>query len=185
MAQVFRNMGSGGAMIKTFLRLHFTLLALAACLSLTSCEKKEAGTIDETEEQAPEKRSVFVSRSDSIRWVDHLRANPEDTARAFIMLGVLYLANDYPEYSIRYLELADRYDPGRPITYLNLGDAYNRIGMKMKQAGKQDSMEIMYTRAEEAFRWYVQRVPRGRATEEIYRIVEKYRSLESEKDIPR
>ena len=129
-------------MIKTFLRLHFTLLALAACLSLTSCEKKEAGTIDETEEQAPEKRSVFVSRSDSIRWVDHLRANPEDTARAFIMLGVLYLANDYPEITVRYLNMAERYDAGRAITYLNLGDAYNRIGMRMGREGKKTRCKL-------------------------------------------
>jgi len=171
--------------MNTFLSKQFTRLALAACLSLTSCEKKEAGTAGKAEEQAPEQRSVFVLKSDSIRWIDHLRTNPADTARAFIMLGVLYLANDYPEYSIRYLELADKYDPGRPITYLNLGDAYNRIGMRMKEAGNQDSMEIMYKKAEEAFKWYVQRVPRGRATEEIYRIVEKYRSMESEKEIPR
>ena len=169
--------------MNNFLRKQFTRLVLVACLSLTSCEKKEAGTADETEEQAPEQRSVFVLRSDSIRWVGHLRANPEDTARAFIMLGVLYLANDYPEYSIRYLELADKYDPGRPIIYLNIGDAYNRIGMRMKEAGGQDStMKTMFTKAEEAFKWYVQRVPRGRATGEIYRIVEKYRSLESEKE---
>lgn len=160
------------------------LAALVSVVLLTGCEKKDEDVAEDTEAEVHESRSIFVSKEDSIRWISQVRGNPEDTARAYIMLGVLYLANDYPEISIRYLNLADKYEPGRPITYLNLGDAYNKIGMRMKAAGKQDSMEIMYKKAAEAFKWYVQRVPRSAVTEEIARIVEKYRSMESEKDIP-
>ncbi|MBN2290626.1 MAG: hypothetical protein JXQ83_14925 [Candidatus Glassbacteria bacterium] len=162
-----------------------TLFLLLAGLLQAACRKEEAGPAEVSPEQEQKRQSVFLTREDSLRWIGHLRSNPEDTARAFIMLGVLYLANDYPEVTVRYLELADDYDPGRPVTYLNLGDAYNRIGMKLGEAGKKDSMEIMCAKAAEAFKWYVQRVPRSAVTEEIYRIVEKYRSMESEKDIPR
>ena len=172
-------------MMRTFVKTECTLLILVAGLLLAGCGKKDADSSGESEEQAPEQQSVFIFKEDSIRWVSHLRANPEDTAQAYIMLGVLYLANDYPEITIRYLTMAERYDPGRAITYLNLGDAYNRIGIRMKSEGKKDSMEIMYKKAEEAFKWYVQRAPRGEVAEEIFRIVEKYKSIESEKKITR
>jgi tetratricopeptide (TPR) repeat protein len=161
------------------------LAALFSVMLLVSCEKKDEVTVQDSEAEVHESRSIFVSKEDSVRWIRQLRGNPEDTALAYIMLGVLYLANDYPEISIKYLNLAERYDPGRPTAYLNLGNAYNRIGMRMKAAGKQDSMQIMYTKAAEAFKWYVQRVPGSAVTEEIARIVEKYRSMESEKEIPK
>lgn len=171
--------------MRTFIKKEFTLLILVAGLLLTGCEKEGADSAEDSETQAPEQQSVFLSKEDSIRWVRHLRANPEDTAQAYIMLGALYLANDYPEITVRYLNMAEKYDPGRAITYLNLGDAYNRIGLRMKREGKKDSMEIMCGKAAEAFKWYAQRAPRGEVTEEIFRIVEKYRSMESEKEITR
>ena len=171
-------------MIRPFLKTKFPLPALVAVLLLAGCGKKDDQTGGDTEKQMQVTQSVFVSQEDSIRWINHLRANPEDTALAFIMLGTLYLANDYPEITIRYLNMAEKYDPGRAITYLNLGDAYNRMGMRMETEGEKDSMEIMYLKAAEAFRWYVQRTPKSPVTEEIYRIAEKYRSMESEKEIP-
>ena len=162
----------------------FTLIMLAAGFLVAGCQKEEVKSTTNSQREIAISRSKFRSSEDSIRWRDHLKASPEDTARAYIMLGILYLKNDYPEVTIRYLELADRYDPGRAITYLNLGHAYNRIGMRMKSQGKEDSMEVMFTRAAESFKWYVQRVPSGEVTEEIYRIVEKYRSMKSEKELP-
>ncbi|MFC1613947.1 tetratricopeptide repeat protein [Gemmatimonadota bacterium] len=186
MAQVFWILGRGGTLMVLSVNRMSALAALFSVMLLVSCEKKDDDMVEDSEGEVQVSRSsIFVSREDSIRWISQLRGNPEDTAQAYIMLGVLYLANGYPEISIRYLNLADRYEPGRPITYLNLGDAYNRIGMSMKAAGKQDSMDIMYKKAAEAFKWYVQRVPRSTVTEEIARIVEKYRSMESEKEIPK
>ena len=168
----------------TLFKTEFALPALVAVLLLTGCGKKDVQTGGDTKKQMQVKQSVFVSQEDSIRWINHLRADPADTALAFIMLGVLYLANDYPETTVRYLNMAEKYDAGRAITYLNLGDAYNRIGMRMEREGKKDSMQVMQEMAAEAFRWYVQRTPRGMVTEEIYRIVEKYRSMDSEKETP-
>ena len=140
------------------------------CLALTFCAKKSEEQVEEKKERVKLEESLFLSRIDSLRWLGYLRSSPEDTALAYLMLGALYLANNLPEQALNYLETASRYDPDRASIYLNIGDAYNRMGE--------------YDKATEAFRRYVQRAPGSPLSREIFRIVEKYHSIESEAEIP-
>jgi tetratricopeptide (TPR) repeat protein len=95
---------------------------------------------------------------------------PQDTALAYLMMGALYLANDAPEGALYYLNIASQYDPDRPVIYLNLGHTYNKLGD--------------YEKATEAFRTYVQRNPGSILAQEIFRIVEKYQSIQSQNENP-
>jgi len=148
----------------------FTLLIAAlCCTALASCHKKEEEAAQEqTEQQQQIQQSVFLQPSDSLRWLSYLGFSPQDTALAYLMLGTLYLANKYPRQALNYLETASRYDVARPIIYLNIGCAYNDLGD--------------YAKAIEAFQMFVQRDPGSILSQEIFRIVEKYRSLQSNPD---
>jgi len=152
---------------KTFNILAVTTLA---CLALTFCQKEKEEGEKETEKQPVEAESLFRTPSDSTRWLGYLSFAPRDTALAYLMMGALYLANDAPEGALHYLNIASRYDPDRPVIYLNLGHAYNKLGE--------------YEKAAEAFRTYVQRNPGSILSQEIFRIVEKYRSIQSEEKTP-
>ena len=150
----------------------FNILAVITllCLALTFCKKEEEQGEKEKEKQVVEVESLFRAPSDSTRWLGYLSFAPQDTALAYLMMGALYLANDAPEGALYYLNLASRYDPDRPVIYLNLGHTYNKLGD--------------YEKATEAFRTYVQRNPGGILSQEIFRIVEKYQSIESQNETP-
>jgi predicted Zn-dependent protease len=148
--------------------------ALAAALALfvaaSGCAKKEKPAAPEVQEVRLEEISLFQAPGDSSRWLAYLAPALQDTARAWLLLGVLYLANDKPETALVYFNLAEKSDPGRPVVQLNIGDAYNR----MRQ----------FDKATEAFREYLHRKPQSQFAPEIFRIIQKYRSIESEKLIP-
>ena len=150
----------------------FNILALITliCLALTFCEKEKEEAGEETEQPAAAAESLFLAQPDSTRWLAYLSFAPEDTALAYLMMGALYLANDAPEEALHYLDIASGYDPDRPVIYLNLGHAYNKLGE--------------YEKAAEAFRTYAQRNPGGILSQEIFRIVQKYRSIQSENESP-
>jgi|GEM_PF-6411213 len=168
MAKVLRPVGVNKALkprISNILAL-ITLVSLA----LTFCEEEKKEGEKDTEQQTVVAESLFLTPSDSTRWLGYLSFAPQDTALAYLMMGALYLANDAPEGALHYLNIASEYDPERPVIYLNLGHAYNNLGE--------------YEKATEAFRTYIQRNPGGILSQEIFRIVEKYRSIQSETEIP-
>ena len=147
----------------------FTLLIPGLlCATLASCHKKKEEAAQEQAQQQQVQQSVFIQPSDSLRWLGYLGFSPQDTALAYLMLGTLYLANKYPEQALNYLEIASRYDIERPIIYLNIGCAYSDMGN--------------YEKATEAFQMFVQRDPGSILSQEIFRIVEKYRSIRSSAD---
>lgn len=150
----------------------FKILAVITLVSLalTFCAKGEKEGEKDAEQQAVLAESLFLTPSDSTRWLGYLSFVPQDTALAYLMMGTLYLANDAPEGALHYLNIASDYDPDRPVIYLNLGHAYNNLGE--------------YEKATEAFRTYIQRNPGNILSQEIFRIVEKYRSIQSEDEIP-
>ena len=151
-----------------------TLIAmlLLAAMGLASCSKEaEEEMVEEAaQEQQVEEMSLFIQSADSLRWLNYLGFSPQDTALAFIMMGALYLNNKYPEEAIHYYEVASTYDIDRPVIYLDMGYAYNMMGDIDK--------------ATESFRLFVQRDPGSILSQEIFRIVEKYRSLSAESEIP-
>ena len=146
------------------------LLLLAGLLFSSGCLKKVQDTEAEIKEALLEQRSDFLTPHDSLRWLGHLSAAPQDTARAWLMLGVLYLANDQPQPALEYFRLAEKQDPTRPVVQLNMADAYNR----MRQ----------YDLATERFHEFLNRNPESQFAPEIFRIIQKYRSIESENLIP-
>ena len=150
----------------------FNILAviILLCLALTFCQKEKEEGEKEKEEKLVEAESLFRPPSDSTRWLSYLSFAPQDTALAYLMMGALYLANDTPEEALHYLNIASGYDPDRPVIYLNLGHAYNKLGD--------------YEKATEAFRTYVQRNPGSILSQEIFRIVEKYQSIQSQNESP-
>ena len=150
----------------------FNLLVVIAVVSLalTFCEEEKKEGEKDTEEQSVVAESLFLTPSDSTRWLEYLSFAPQDTALAYLMMGTLYLANDAPEGALHYLNIASEHDPDRPVIYLNLGYTYNNLGE--------------YEKATEAFRTYIQRNPGNILSQEIFRIVEKYRSIQSETEIP-
>ncbi|HLA40817.1 MAG TPA: hypothetical protein VJ417_12520 [Candidatus Glassbacteria bacterium] len=152
-------------------RIAITISALlVAGLALTFCSKGAEEVKEQKAEKQIEAQSDFVQPTDSLRWLNYLSFSPQDTALAYIMMGALYLTNKYPEEAIHYFEIASSYDIDRPMIYLNLGYAYNMIGN--------------YEKATESFRLFVQRDPGSILSQEIFRIVEKYRTLSAESDIP-
>jgi tetratricopeptide (TPR) repeat protein len=148
--------------------VHISFIAVLALAA--GCGEKKIGKPVEVKEALLAQKSYFSIPEDSLRWQEYLRTSPSDTSRAFLMLGVLYLANDLPRVALAYFQAAQEYDPDRPIIHLNLADTYNRLGD--------------YPKATIAFHEYIVKAPANPLTPEIFRIIEKYRSLESEKDIP-
>ena len=168
MAKVLRPVGTNEALKpKTF---NILAVIILVCLALTFCQKEKEESEKGKEEQLVEAESLFRTPSDSTRWLGYLSFAPQDTALAYLMMGALYLANDAPEGALHYLNIASQYDPDRPVIYLNLGHTYNKLGE--------------YEKATEAFRTYVQRNPGSILSQEIFRIVEKYKSIQSENKIP-
>jgi len=157
--------------LKTKILNILTALTLV-CLVLTFCgeEEKKEESQPGLEDQPREAESLFITPSDSSRWLGYLSFAPEDTALAYLMMGALYMANDAPEGALHYFNIASEYDPDRSVIYLNLGHAYNDLGD--------------YEKAAEAFQMYVQRNPGSILSQEIFRVVEKYRSIQSEAGIP-
>lgn len=151
------------------------------CLAFVSCGKKgKEEKKSEAKGQVGEaQQSLFLSQADSLRWEEYLRTATQDTALAYLLLGAFFLSSGKPDSAIGYLETAVRYNPDRAVSYLNIGDAYNRIGLEMP-VEKRDSV---FKLAAEAFHAYIQKAPGNILSQEIYRIAEKYRSLESEKEI--
>jgi predicted Zn-dependent protease len=141
-----------------------------AILAAAACKGKEEKKAPEVKEAVFEQSSFFRVPEDSTRWVEYLSPAPQDTARAWMMLGVLYLANNHAEVALNYFNEALHWDPGRPVLQLNLADAYNRLGQREK--------------AIEAFKAFLRYDPASQFGPEIFRIVEKYHSLESENLIP-
>lgn len=168
MAKVLRPLGANEALKRRI----FNILAVITllCLALTFCQKEKEEGEKEKEEQLVEAESLFRTPSDSTRWLGYLSFAPQDTALAYLMMGALYLANDAPEGALYYLNIASQYDPDRPVIYLNLGHTYNKLGD--------------YEKATEAFRTYVQRNPGSILSQEIFRIVEKYQSIQSQNESP-
>ena len=168
MAKVLRPVGAKKALKPRI----FNLLVVIAVVSLalTFCEEEKKEGEKDTEEQSVVAESLFLTPSDSTRWLEYLSFAPQDTALAYLMMGTLYLANDAPEGALHYLNIACEHDPDRPVIYLNLGYTYNNLGE--------------YEKATEAFRTYIQRNPGSILSQEIFRIVEKYRSIQSETEIP-
>jgi len=152
------------------LRTTTLILLLLAALSSGACNRFKKDKPAEVKEVVLARKSLFRVPADSTRWVDYLAEAPQDTARAWLMLGALYLANDHAAVAMDYLDQALAIDPGRPVIQLNLADAYNRLGEHEK--------------AVDAFRMYLNFEPESPFGPEIFRIVEKYRSIESEKLIP-
>ena len=148
-----------------------TIALLLSCSVFSSCaeEEKEEIVEEEVVEVQVEAQSDFISSADSLRWLRYLSLSPQDTALAFIMMGALYLTNKYPEEALHYLDIASIYDINRPVIYLDMGYAYNMLGD--------------YENATESFRLFVQRDPGSILSQEIFRIVEKYRSITTETDI--
>ncbi|MCE5270898.1 tetratricopeptide repeat protein [bacterium] len=147
------------------------LLALTlAVLSSGACNRVKTEQPAEVKEVVMALQSQFRVPADSVRWVGYLTETPQDTARAWLMLGALYLANEHTAVALDYLNRALAIDPGRPVLQLNLADAYNRLGEREK--------------AVDALRLYMRFNPDSPFGPEIFRIVEKYRSIESEKLIP-
>ncbi|MEA2062530.1 MAG: hypothetical protein U9P14_02425 [Gemmatimonadota bacterium] len=168
--------------MRTSFRNGLTLLALVASVLLAGCKGKDTGQSGEIQEQEQLAKSIYAQPGDSLRWVEYLRKDPSDTARAYIMMAALYLTNHHPRPAVDYLYRAMKYNPDRPNLYLNLGYAYNELG----RAAMLDSTRMaMFDSASTSFNWYVQRAPQGMVTKEVYRIVEKYRSIKSESEIPR
>ena len=139
------------------------LAALAGCGGDEQQDEEQAG---EGQEQVEENLSVYLQSADSLRWLNYLSFSPQDTALAWIMMASLYLANEYPEAALHYLVEATRYDLDRPVIYLNMGYAYNMMGD--------------FEKATEAFSMFVQREPSSLLSQEIFRIVEKYRAIENQ-----
>lgn len=147
------------------------ILFLSAGLILCwGCFKKGPDESDGIREALLEMRSDFRVPGDSLRWLGYLTASPHDTTRAWLMLGVLYLANDHPETSLEYLRRAERRDATRAVVHLNLATAHSRMHN--------------YDLAAESFREFLKRDPQSQLAPEIFRIIQKYRSIESEKLIP-
>jgi tetratricopeptide (TPR) repeat protein len=150
-------------------RFFFLLLVVLLPVLLTGCggEQEEAGMEGQVEEmEAMEPESIYLQQADSLRWLSYLSFSPQDTALAYVMLAALYLSNQYPEAALHYLDEAGRFDLDRPVIYLNMGYAYNMMGD--------------FERASEAFHMFVQRDPGSILSQEIFRIVEKYRAITSE-----
>jgi len=141
---------------------------LLAGLALSFCSHKTEEAKEEKAEEQVEAQSSFTQPADSLRWEGYLSFSPQDTALAYIMMGALYIVNKYPEEALHYLSIASTYDIDRPVIYLNMGYAYNLMGD--------------YEKATENFRLFVQRDPGSILSQEIFRIVEKYRSLSSVTD---
>jgi tetratricopeptide (TPR) repeat protein len=136
-------------------------LALAGCGGSGEEEVKETAAGEQVESMEPE--SIYLQRADSLRWRGYLAFAPQDTALAWIMMASLYLANNYPEAALYYLDLASHFDLDRPVIYLNMGYAYNMLGN--------------YEKAAESFHMFVQRDPGSILSQEIFRIVEKYHAI--------
>lgn len=163
MGQIFRKM----ALVISRLVVLIALAVLPAIIAGCSKEGEKA----EKQGQAAEKTAMvpesdYLQQADSLRWRNYLSFAPQDTALAFITLAALYLANKYPEAALHYLNVASHYDLDRPVIYLNMGYAYNMMGD--------------YDKAAEAFHMFVQRDPGSILSQEIFRIVEKYRAVSNQ-----
>ncbi len=144
-------------------------LVLALAFIAAGCGAQEkAGQEKLSEEEAliAEELSVYLQSADSLRWLNFLTFSPQDTALAWVMMASLYLSNEYPRAALHYLQEASRHDLDRPVIYLNMGHAYNMLG---------DTEQ-----ATEAFSMFVQRDPGSILSQEIFRIVEKYRAINNQ-----
>ncbi|HUU27910.1 MAG TPA: tetratricopeptide repeat protein [archaeon] len=149
---------------------HLGTAGMLICLAFTFCMKKQEEKPKDEQAELPVQESLFLSQADSVKWLNYLNTASEDTALAYLLLGELYLANNKPDSALGYFETAVSYNPDRAITYLNIGCAYNGMGE--------------YDKAEEAFHKFIEKAPGSIMSQEIFRIVEKYRSIESETEIP-
>ncbi len=150
-----------------------TAVALALAAAVAGCGGEDkAGDGESTEEEilAAEELSIYLQSADSLRWLNYLSFSPQDTALAWVMMASLYLSNEYPEAALHYLREASRYDLARPVIYLNMGYAYNMMG---------DTEQ-----ATEAFSMFVQRDPGSILSQEIFRIIEKYRAINNQPPPP-
>ena len=152
---------------------------LLICLAILSCGKTEGKKEEESKEQAPAEQSLFLSQADSVRWINYLHYAPQDTALAYLLLGSFYLSSGLPDSALDYLNTAARYDPDRSVIYLNIGDAYNQIAKKAPAAERDSIFKL----AADAFHNFILKSPGSILSQDIFRIVEKYHSLESEKEI--
>jgi tetratricopeptide (TPR) repeat protein len=152
--------------LKRILATAAIALALASIAGGCGAEEK-ADREEQAEEEAlaAEELSVFLQPADSLRWLNFLTFSPQDSALAWVMMASLYLSNEYPRAALHYLQEASRHDLDRPVIYLNMGYAYNMLGDTEK--------------ATEAFSMFVQRDPGSILSQEIFRIVEKYRALDN------
>ncbi|MBW7995553.1 MAG: hypothetical protein FVQ81_03055 [Candidatus Glassbacteria bacterium] len=145
------------------------ILVAALLAALAGCGGGEQETAEDTEqEQLAEEveLSTFIQRTDSLRWLSYLSFSPQDTALAYVMVAALFLSNEYPRAALHYLDRAALYDLDRSVIYLNMGYAYNMLGD--------------FEKAAESFSMFVQRDPGSILSQEIFRIVEKYRAIASQ-----
>ncbi len=142
-------------------------LLLAVTLALGSCARPEEAAQEVAVEQA---ESRYLSPQDSLRWLGHLKGASQDTTLAWLLLGARYLEAGYPDSAGRYFEEALARDPDRGVTRLNLGVAHARAGR--------------YDEARDAFRRFVEKDPGGVLTQEIFRIIDKFDSMDSEREKP-
>jgi Tfp pilus assembly protein PilF len=150
------------------------MLATAAAILILTFIAAGCGAEEQAEQEelsveealTAEELSVYLQPTDSLRWLNFITFAPQDTALAWVMLASLYLSNEYPRAALHYLQEASRHDLDRPVIYLNMGYAYNMLG---------DTEQ-----ATEAFSTFVQRDPGSILSQEIFRIVEKYRAINNQ-----
>lgn len=152
--------------LKRMLATSTVALALAAAAGCGGEDKSSGGDLGEEEILAEEGLSIYLQPADSLRWLNYLSFSPQDTALTWVMMASLYLSNEYPEAALYYLREASRYDLARPVIYLNMGYAYNMMG---------DSEQAV-----DAFNMFIQRNPGSILSQEIFRIIEKYRTIENQ-----
>ncbi len=143
-------------------------VVLVLAFAAAGCEGEDKAGQDKLSEEklAAEELSIYLQPADSLRWFNYLSFSSRDTALAWVMMASLYLSNEYPQAALHYLDEASRYDLDRPVIYLNMGYAFNMMG---------DTEQ-----ASEAFRMFVQRDPGSILSQEIFRIVEKYRAINNQ-----
>ena len=151
----------------------FKTAVIIVLIPLTlSCSGKEeqAEDMDAQEEEMIFVSSDFINVRDSVQWLRYISQTPDDTTRAYIMMGAVYLKNELPKQALWYFNIALHRDQLRPIIRLNLAAAFN--------------MAEMYDSAEVQFREFSDLDPTNPFDEEAFRIVEKYRNMRIEPYIP-
>ena len=152
------------------LRAAFIIVLIPLILSCSKKEEKEEDAEAKQEEEIIFVHSDFINVRDSVQWLRYINQNPDDTTRAYIMMGAVYLKNELPKQALWYFNIARHRDQLRPIIRLNLAAAFNMAGM--------------YDSAEVQFREFADLDPNNPFDEEAFRIVEKYRNMRSEPYIP-